>query len=63
MTKEKFKTKATETFSKVIKGAKKGVLKAGSGLSGLGFAWGSCSVQSRWPQPVYKSSVIPRSWG
>ena len=28
MTKEKFKTKATETFSKVIKGAKKGVLKA-----------------------------------
>ncbi|CAE6970171.1 unnamed protein product [Symbiodinium natans] len=27
VTKEKFKTKATETFSKVIKGAKKGVLK------------------------------------
>lgn len=28
MTKEKFKTKATETFAKVVQGAKKGVVKA-----------------------------------
>ncbi|CAE7217698.1 unnamed protein product [Symbiodinium sp. KB8] len=35
VTKEKFKTKATETFSKVIKGAKKGVLKALNKSRGL----------------------------
>ena len=28
MTKEKFKTKATETFARVVQGAKKGVVKA-----------------------------------
>jgi hypothetical protein len=28
VTKEKFKTKATETFARVVQGAKKGVVKA-----------------------------------
>ena len=35
VTKEKFKTKATETFARVVQGAKKGVVKAEWQLIGL----------------------------
>ena len=40
VTKEKFKTKATETFAKVVKGAKKGVVKARSARNFWRFLWG-----------------------